>query len=46
MDRSRSRPTAHVAGHPVHAALVPFPIVCFTLVLATDIGGQAPAPAP
>lgn len=26
-----------VAGHPVHAALVPFPIVCFTLVLATDI---------
>lgn len=26
-----------VAGHPVHAALVPFPIVCFTLVLLTDI---------
>ncbi|WP_284164774.1 DUF2231 domain-containing protein [Frigidibacter sp. SD6-1] len=29
--------TAHVAGHPVHAALVPFPIVCFTLALLTDV---------
>lgn len=27
----------NVAGHPVHAALVPFPIVCFTLTLVTDI---------
>ena len=29
--------TVAVAGHPIHAALVPFPIVCFTLVLGTDI---------
>ena len=29
--------TAAVAGHPIHATLVPFPIVCFTLTLATDI---------
>lgn len=29
--------TAHIAGHPVHAALVPFPIVCFILALQTDI---------
>lgn len=28
---------ANIAGHPVHAALVPFPIVCFTLALLTDI---------
>ncbi len=31
------RPTAAISGHPIHAALVPFPIVCFTLVLVTDI---------
>ena len=29
--------TAAIAGHPIHAALVPFPIVCFTLTLATDV---------
>jgi uncharacterized membrane protein len=29
--------TAAIAGHPIHATLVPFPIVCFTLVLLTDI---------
>ncbi len=29
--------TAAIAGHPIHAVLVPFPIVCFTLVLLTDI---------
>ncbi len=28
---------ANVAGHPVHATLVPFPIVCFTLALLTDV---------
>jgi uncharacterized membrane protein len=28
---------AAIAGHPIHAALVPFPIVCFTLTLLTDI---------
>jgi uncharacterized membrane protein len=28
---------AAIHGHPIHAALVPFPIVCFTLVLLTDI---------
>ena len=29
--------TAAIAGHQVHAALVPVPIVCFGLVLVTDI---------
>jgi uncharacterized membrane protein len=29
--------TAAIAGHPLHAALVPFPIVCFTLALVTDV---------
>jgi uncharacterized membrane protein len=28
---------AAIAGHPIHATLVPFPIVCFTLALLTDI---------
>jgi uncharacterized membrane protein len=29
--------TATIAGHPIHTMLVPFPIVCFTLALVTDI---------
>ena len=29
--------TAAIAGHPIHATLVSFPIVCFTLALLTDI---------
>jgi uncharacterized membrane protein len=29
--------TAAIAGHPIHTMLVPFPIVCFTLALLTDI---------
>jgi uncharacterized membrane protein len=29
--------TVAIAGHPIHAALVPFPIVCFTLTLLTDV---------
>jgi uncharacterized membrane protein len=29
--------TAAIAGHPIHPMLVPFPIVCFTLALITDI---------
>ncbi len=29
--------TAAIARHPIHATLVPFPIVCFTLTLLTDI---------
>ena len=29
--------TATIAGHPIHAMLVPFPIACFTLTLLTDI---------
>ncbi|MBB4039774.1 putative membrane protein [Microvirga flocculans] len=28
---------ASIAGHPIHPMLVPFPIVCFTGALATDI---------
>ncbi len=34
---SNARATAAVAGHPIHAAIVPFPIVCFTLALLTDL---------
>lgn len=29
--------TAAVLRHPIHATLTPFPIVCFTLALLTDI---------
>jgi uncharacterized membrane protein len=29
--------TAAIGGHPIHPMLVPFPIVCFTLALVTDI---------
>lgn len=29
--------TAQIGGHPIHAALVHFPIVCFILALGTDI---------
>jgi uncharacterized membrane protein len=31
------RPTVAIAGVPVHAMLVPFPIVCFTGAMLTDI---------
>jgi uncharacterized membrane protein len=34
---ARSGATAAIKGHPFHAALVPFPIACFSLVLVTDI---------
>lgn len=37
MAHSTPRATVAIGGHPVHAALVPFPIVCFTLALLTDI---------
>ncbi len=37
MDFPHPRATAAIAGHPIHAMLVPFPIVCFTLTLLTDI---------
>lgn len=34
----RQIPTARLAPpHPIHAALAPFPAVCFTLALATDV---------
>lgn len=29
--------TAQVAGHPIHAMLVPIPIVCFVGTLVTDV---------
>jgi uncharacterized membrane protein len=29
--------TAHIAKHPIHPMLVPFPIVCFVGTLVTDI---------
>src|ERR1700744_3316257 len=31
------RSTARIAGHPLHAMLVPFPIACFVGTLITDI---------
>lgn len=37
MNRQHSSATAAIARHPIHATLVPFPIVCFTLALLTDI---------
>jgi uncharacterized membrane protein len=37
IEAGHPRSTAAIAGHPVHAAVVPFPIVCFTLVLVTDV---------
>ena len=33
----RPRSTASIFGHPIHAMLVPFPIVCFIAALLTDI---------
>ncbi len=39
-DGSHSHPqsTAKIGGHPIHPMLVQFPIVCFVLTLAADIG--------
>ncbi len=37
MSSSHPRSTAAIAGHPMHAILVPYPIACFTLTLLTDI---------
>jgi uncharacterized membrane protein len=37
MYRQHSPAPAAIARHPLHATLVPFPIVCFTLTLLTDI---------
>ena len=37
MASSHPASTAAIGGHPIHAALVPFPIVCFTLALLTDV---------
>jgi uncharacterized membrane protein len=36
-DYPNPQSTAAIAGHPIHAMLVPFPIVCFSLALVTDI---------
>lgn len=33
----RPRSTAQIFGHPLHAMLVPFPIVCFSGAFVTDI---------
>jgi uncharacterized membrane protein len=37
MNRLHPTAAAAIARHPIHATLVPFPIVCFTLALLTDI---------
>lgn len=31
------RSTAQIAGHPLHAMLIPFPVACFVLTLFCDI---------
>jgi uncharacterized membrane protein len=31
------RSTAQIAGHPLHPMLIPFPIACFVLTLASDL---------
>lgn len=31
------RATAHIAGHPLHVMLAPFPMVCFVLTLISDV---------
>lgn len=37
MSDNTPRSTARIGGHPIHPMLVPFPIVCFTGALVTDI---------
>ena len=37
MDFPHPPVTATVGGQPIHAMLIPFPFVCFTLTLLTDI---------
>lgn len=37
MPSSNPRSTASIGGHPLHAMLVPIPIVCFVGALITDI---------
>jgi uncharacterized membrane protein len=37
MPHQHPRSTARVGGHPVHAMLVPIPIVCFVGALVTDV---------
>jgi len=37
MPDSNPRSTASLRGHPIHAMLVPIPIVCFVATLFTDI---------
>jgi uncharacterized membrane protein len=37
MSDDNPRSTARVGGHPIHAMLVPFPIVCFVGAFVTDL---------
>ena len=37
MDGHHPQSTASIAGHPIHAMIVPFPIAFFTLALVMDI---------
>ena len=37
MKDDNPRSTAKLAGRPIHAMLVPFPIACFVMTLVTDI---------
>lgn len=37
MNDDNPRSTASIAGHPIHAMLVPFPIVCFIGAFVTDL---------
>lgn len=37
MNHPHAAPALAIYRHPIHATLAPFPIVCFTLTLLTDI---------
>jgi uncharacterized membrane protein len=43
MSNDNPRSTARIAGHPVHAMLVPIPIACFVITLLSDLAYAATA---
>lgn len=43
MARENPRSTARIAGHPIHAMLVPIPIACFVITLFSDLAYAATA---
>jgi uncharacterized membrane protein len=41
MTEDNPRSTAQIAGHPIHPMIISFPIVCFVLTFASDLGFSA-----